>query len=226
MTRPLALLRPQPGWSDSAAAAQARGLDVVGHPLFAAEAVQWTLPQGEFDAILAGSGAAFRLGGPQLEAIMHLPVHAVGKATADAASDAGFAVARTGDGGLQKMVDGLRREPIRFLRLGGQERVPLAPQADQTVVDCVVYRMVPLSINPRFRAVLAKESPIVALHSAAAARHFAREIDRLGLSRGTLALLALGPRIAAAAGLGWAAVPIADRPNDAALLAKARALCK
>ena len=33
-------------------------------------------------------------------------------------------------------------------------------------------------------------------------------------------------RIAKAAGLGWAAVHLADRPGDAALLAKAAALCK
>lgn len=226
MTRPLALLRPEPGWSDSAGAARAIGLEVVGHPLFLAEPVEWTLPEGEFDAILAGSAAAFRMGGAQLGALTGLPVYAVGMATAVAAREAGFVVARTGGGGLQHLLDDLGGESIRFLRLGGEERVPLSPQANQTVTDCVVYRMVPCELESDFAAVLASERPLVALHSAAAARHFAQEVDRLGLSRCSLILVALGPRIAKAAGLGWAALHIADQPDDATLLAKAHALCK
>ena len=67
MTRPLALLRPEPGWSASAATARAAGIAVVGHPLFAAEPVDWAAPAGEFDAVLAGSAAAFRLGGAPFE---------------------------------------------------------------------------------------------------------------------------------------------------------------
>lgn len=226
MTRPLALLRPEPGWSDSAAAARALGLAVVGHPMFVGAPVDWTPPLGEFDAILAGSASAFRMGGSQLGALTRLPVHAVGKATAAAARDAGFDVARTGAGGLQHLLDEQAHKPMRFLRLGGEERVPLFPSDNQTVTDRVVYRMAPRPLDPDFSVVLASERPLVALHSAAAARHFAREADRLGLSRGSLSLLALGPRIARAAGRGWAALHIADQPYDAALLAKARALCK
>jgi uroporphyrinogen-III synthase len=67
---------------------------------------------------------------------------------------------------------------------------------------------------------------LVLLHSAATARHFASECDRLGLARGTIALAALGPRIAAAAGEGWRAVHTAPRPDEAALLEMARELCK
>ena len=67
--------------------------------------------------------------------------------------------------------------------------------------------------------------PVVLLHSAEAARHFAAEVDRLGLSRGRIALAAFAPRIAAAAGTGWAASRAARQPNDPALLALAREMC-
>lgn len=238
MSRPLALLRPEPGWSASAVAARALGLTVAGHPLFAAEPAAWDMPDGDFDGLLAGSAAIFRHAGPRLASLRHLPVHAVGAATAAAATEADFTVARTGEGGLQRLLDaaaaddadaapaGVHAGARRYLRLGGEERVPLAPHPGQDIVERVVYRMRPLPVDPALAALLARGAPVTALHSAAAARHFAAEVDRVGLERGRLFLLVLGPRIAKAAGLGWAAVHLADRPGDAALLAKAAALCK
>ena len=226
MSRQLALLRPEPGWTASAATAREAGLEVIGHPLFEAAAVAWGLPESQFDALLIGSAAAFRHGGPQLAELGHLPVHAVGAATAEAARAAGFEVSVVGEGGLQRVLDTIAIAPVRYLRLGGKERVPLAPLPGQTIEERAVYRMRPLPLAPDFATQLSTGQPIVALHSAAAARQFAAEIDRLGLSRGQLFLLALGPRIAKAAGLGWAALHIADSPDDAALLAKAAALCK
>jgi uroporphyrinogen-III synthase len=74
--------------------------------------------------------------------------------------------------------------------------------------------------------VLAGGEALVLLHSAATARHFAAECDRLGLKRGAIALAVLSPRLAAAAGAGWAAVHVASRPDEAALLALARNLCQ
>lgn len=226
MSRPLALLRPEPGWSASAADARALGLTVVGHPLFAAEAVAWEPPAESFDALLIGSATALRHAGPALAGYAGLPVHAVGAASAEAARASGFAVERTGEGGLQALLDGDRGGSRRYLRLGGEERVTLVPHAGQTIVERAVYRMRPLPFSAEFACALADTAPLAALHSAAAARHFAEEVDRLGIARGRMFLLALGPRIAKAAGLGWAAVHVADRPSDAALLAKAAALCK
>lgn len=226
MSRPLALLRPEPGWSASAAAARAAGLEFLGHPLFTGEPLAWEPPEGAFDALLAGSAAAFRLGGPQLAGLRSLPVHAVGAATADAAREAGFTVARTGTEGVQQLLDEVAGETRRYLRLAGEERVPLAPPPGQSIVEVAVYRMVPQALNAEFAAALAEVRPLVALHSAAAAEHFGAEVDRLGIARGTLFLLALAPRVAKAAGLGWAALHIADAPSEPALLAKAAALCK
>ena len=226
MSRPLALLRPEPGWSASAAAARALGLAVVGHPLLEAEALAWEKPDGEFDALLIGSGAVFRHGGRQLADYRDLPVHAVGEATAAEARGAGFTVTWLGTGGLQALLDNAAREPVRYLRLGGEERVELRPGQGQIIVERSVYRMRPHALGEQFVLSLEHGEPLVALHSAAAARFFSAEIDRLGIARGRLFLLALGPRVAKAAGLGWAALHVADSPTDAALLAKAAALCQ
>lgn len=227
MKRAIALVRPEPGWSATAAAARARGLEVAGHPLFAAEAVGWRVPADAADALLIGSAAAIRLGGPQLSQLAHLPVHAVGEATAAAARAAGFRVERTGAGGLQHLLDAASGTPRRFLRLGGEERVPLIPHARQEVIERAVYRMVPQAMDAGFAAALRQAAPpLVALHSAAAARHFAAEVARLGIERGRVFVVALAPRIAKDAGLGWAAMHRADAPTDAALLAMAAALCE
>lgn len=226
MRRALALLRPEPGWSASAAAARRLGLAVVGHPVFTAQPLEWTVPEGRFDALLAGSAAVFRHGGAKLAALRDLPVHAVGEATAEAARAAGFRVARTGAGGLQALLDRDIATASRFLRLGGEERVTLQAHAGQTLTEIAIYRMRPEPLAEDFAAILDTAAPLVALHSAAAARHFRSEVARLGLMRGRLFLIALGPRIAKAAGPGWGAVHLADRPDDAALLVKAAALCK
>lgn len=226
MTRPLALLRPEPGWTASAEAARAAGLAVTGHPLFEAEAIAWSPPDERFDALLTGSAAVFTHARPDLDRYRQLPVHAVGEATAKAAAAAGFRVAFVGEGGLQGVLDAQASAPLRYLRLGGEERVTLTPNPGQAIAERAVYRMRPLPIEAAFAAQLANDAPLVALHSAAAARHFAGEMDRHGLPRGHVELLALGPRIAAAAGPGWAAIHCADRPEEGALLAKALTLCK
>lgn len=226
MTRPLALLRPEPGWSASAARARDLRIEVIGHPLFEAEPVAWEPPEGGFDALLAGSAAVFAHGGAKLDAYRHLSVHAVGKATADAANSAGFSVSQVGGGGLQALLDATADETCHYLRLGGEERVPLIAHRGQRLTEIAVYRMRPIPLVPEFADHLASRPAVVALHSAAAARLFGAEVDRLQLPRAALTLLALGPRIAEAPGDGWASVGIADRPDDAALLAKATALCK
>jgi uroporphyrinogen-III synthase len=65
----------------------------------------------------------------------------------------------------------------------------------------------------------------VLLHSGAAARRLAAECDRQAIHRRDIALAALSPRIAEAAGPGWAALRSAAEPTEAALLALAREMC-
>jgi uroporphyrinogen-III synthase len=221
MNLPLAILRPEPGWSRTAGAARDCGIEIAGRPLFRVEPVAWRVPDGRFDALLAGSANVFRHGGERLAELKLLGVHCVGPATAQAAREAGFSVASTGTGGLQALIDAMAR-PCSLLRLAGEERVPLDPGAGISVEEVIVYRSRALALDRK----QLPSAAVIALHSARAARHFASEIDRLRGDRSGLVICALAPRVAEAAGDGWSAVHIADAPNEAALLELARALCQ
>ena len=65
----------------------------------------------------------------------------------------------------------------------------------------------------------------VLLYSPRTAAHFAAQVDAAGIDRGGIALAALSPAVAGAAGSGWRAVAAAVTPDDTALFAAATALC-
>jgi len=225
VTRTLVAIRPEPGLSATIEAARRLDLEVIGIELSRVEPVAWKLPDlAAVDALLVGSANAFRHGGPLLAQLQHLPVYAVGKATAAAARDAGFLVEKSGEGGLQSLLDGLAK-PMRFLRIAGEERIALTLPRAASMIERIAYRIVAIPVSPFSTKPLLHQA-IVLLHSAGAAEHFAREVDRLGVDRATISLAALGPRIAAAAGEGWQELAIAERPNDAHLLALVKDMCK
>ncbi len=185
----------------------------------------WDAPPTEqVDALLVGSANAFRFGGPGLEALRHLPVHAVGEATANAAREAGFSVAHVGVGGLQSVLNHAA-DGVRFLRLSGEERIDLEVPEGISIVERVVYRIEFDTLSEKQINTL-KDNAICLIHSAGSARHIAHELDRLKVGRSTLTLCALGPRIAEAAGSGWRDLHIADNPTDAELLALAKDICQ
>jgi uroporphyrinogen-III synthase len=221
MTGALFALRPEPGLAQTLAAGRALGLEMFGAPLFGIEPVAWHAPDpAGFDALLAGSANTFRHGGSQLARLARLPVHAVGGATAQGAREAGFAVERIGEGELQAMLDA-DPEPRKFLRLAGERHVAVRPPAGVEIATVVVYRSVPRPIASELAERL-REGGVVLLHSGEAAAHFARECDRLAIDRAPLAIAALAPRIAEAAGQGWRRVATAAARTDGALLALAR----
>jgi uroporphyrinogen-III synthase len=218
------IIRPEPGLQSTLQAAREMELAAVGLPLFEVMPLHWDAPDAEkFDALLLGSRNALRHAGADLEQYQHLPVHAVGKATAEIARDSGFTVDRVGEGGLQAVLDG-NETPTRYLRLGGAEKVDLDP-GPHTITARDVYEVRPLPIGGSAQVGLRAGKPCVMLPSAAAARHFASEIDRLGLDRSAIRLACIGPRVAEATGAGWGRVESAPQPNDAALLALARDMC-
>lgn len=219
------VIRPEPGLQATLQSARERGLAAVGLPLFEVMPLSWAVPDPtDFDALLVGSANAFRLAGAGLASLKGLPVHAVGEVTANAARSAGFAVEQVGEGGLQSVLDGVTR-PTRFLRLAGVERVPLEAPEGSTITTREVYEVRALPITGSAQVSLRAGDPLVLLHSAAAARHFAAEVDRLGLDRAAIRLACIGPRVAQAAGEGWAACEAAPQPNDDALLALASDMC-
>ncbi|OYW44897.1 MAG: uroporphyrinogen III synthase [Sphingomonadales bacterium 32-68-7] len=224
MSLPIFALRPEPGAAATVAAGRERGLEIAAVPLFAIRPVAWSPPAPEaLDALLIGSANAIRHAGAGVAAFGHLPVYAVGEATAAAAREAGFTVAATGEGGLQALLE-RTAPPLRLLRLAGAEHVPLTPPAGIELVMRVVYRADPQPL-PAAAAARLGNGAVVLLHSAAAARHFADECDRMAVPRGAVRLAALGPRIAVAAGTGWGAVAVAAHPAEPPLLALAAELC-
>jgi uroporphyrinogen-III synthase len=209
---PLVIVRPEPGASATAAQARAMGLDARAIPLFDIVPLAWTAPDpSAFDALLLTSANAIRHGGPQLEGLKRLPVHAVGAATAAAARGAGFTLASVGEGGVGDM----QLPPgQRLLHLAGRDHRHAA-----TTQAIAIYEARALAPPPE----LAKlEDCVVAIHSPRAGQRLAQ----LLANPSRVAIAAISPAAADACGLGWMGVHAAPQPTDSALLALAARLCE
>lgn len=221
----LLALRPEPGLSATLAKARALGLSIDGVALSEIRPVAWDCPDpATIDGMLIGSANVFLQSGAHLAQLTDKPVYAVGEATADAARAAGFTVAMVGSGGLQGVLDAVRA-PIRLLRIAGEEHVPLDLPPGITITTVIAYRSAVLPLDCA-APMLTVGDVLVLLHSAATARHFAAECDRLGLARERITFAALGRRIAAAAGSGWRAIHTAPHPDEASLLELVSDLCQ
>ena len=223
MTRILAI-RPEPGLSATITLAAEYGIDVYGAPLFEVRPMDWVAPDpAAIDALLIGSANAILHSGEALAAFKDKPVHAVGATTAAAAREAGFAVETVGTGGLQSVIEGLSG-PLRLLRVSGAEHVPLVAPDGVSIQTVIAYESVPLPLGEDMVGALGKPC-IVLLHSAAAARHFAQECERLEIDRSAISLAALGPRIVEGLSNEWQSIHISPRPRDTDLLEMVRKLC-
>lgn len=222
---PIIAIRPEPGLSATIAAGKELGLTIAGFPLSEIEPCDWAVPDlGAIDGLLVGSANALHHAGRQLSDLRHLPVHAVGEATARQAHQLGFTVAATGEGGLQNLLDRIGSAPRHLLRLAGETHVPLQLPSQIGLTTRIVYRVVDKPV-PREMEQMLHEECMILLHSAGAASHFSAECERLGLPRAGIALAALGPRILSAAGHGWRAARAAPNPSESALLAMVQDMC-
>ncbi|MEP3421823.1 MAG: uroporphyrinogen-III synthase [Erythrobacter sp.] len=211
------VVRPEPGLSNTVAAADAMGLNAIGYPLFEVVPRAWDCPSPDaIDALLIGSANAIRHGGDRLEQLKTKPVYAVGQTTAETAREHGFAVAGIGVGGLQNVVDQIPAQ-TRLLRIAGAQHVELNAPKDVFIRTIIAYESIPQELPEPLRP-LHDLGLTVLLHSAAAAEQFVRESRRLALQRGRITLVVIGPRVAQAAGTGWRAVHVANTPNDRAML--------
>lgn len=223
---PAIAIRPQPGCDATVAGLKARGLEAHGYPLFEIRPLPWETPAPEtIDALLIGSANAIRHGGAGLPAFTGKPAYAVGSKTAEALQQAGFEVIVAGQGGLQDLLGQLRPEHRRLLRLCGQQRIEFFPPEGIEIVERVTYSSDALPMPSDLGARL-REPALVLLHSAEAARHFAASCTTRAIDRSKLHLAAIGPRVAEAAGDGWAELRVAPAPNEEALLALAEEMCK
>lgn len=222
MSRPLAVLRPEPGNGATIGRIEACGRKAISLPLFEVRPLDWTPPDpSAFDALFLTSANAPRMAGPGLAALTHLPVYAVGTATRDAAQARGLDVVFTGEhGGAELARAATRRGTHHGLLLSGREHLL---QADGPIAQAIaVYASDPIPVALDELAAL-KQS-VALLHSARAARRLGEVVDGAGISRSTVRIAAISAATADAAGRGWEMVAIAVAPDDPALIASALAL--
>ena len=226
MTRPLIIVRPEPGNSATAADARARGLAVHAFPLFKTSAVRWLAPDpADYVGVVMTSANAARLAGPDLQHFTHLPLYAVGEVTSEAAREAGFLSIVSGDGDVERLLGKIATLGLhRLLHLSGADHHPFQPHG-VAVERRTVYTSNPVTASPEFFAALGKGG-VATLHSARAAKQFANVVDAGKIDRSTIALAVISDNAAVAAGQGWCDVAIAARPRDGAVLDCATALCQ
>ena len=222
--RPLLVLRPQPGADATAAAARELGLEPVVAPLFQVRPLAWQPPDpAGFDAVMMTSANAARHGGGALRRYAALPCYAVGEATAEAAKRAGFGNVCTGPGDGAELLAMMASDGVgRAFHPCGRERMPLAdPRV--ALEPVAVYAAEPVGLLPAAAAAALDQGAVALLHSPRAADLFS---ILAGERRARVAIAAIGAAAAEAAGPGWQAVRVADRPRETALLALAAELCQ
>jgi uroporphyrinogen-III synthase len=218
MTRPVAVLRPEPGNSATAARAERLGLMVIRLPLFAVHPVAWTPPApAAHDALILTSANTIRHGGEGLRALQALPVLAVGERTAASARAAGFDVMAVGTADVTALLAMAEARGIwRALYLGGRDRIPVTSGVIATTVTVYASDALPLAPGQ----IEALDGAVALLHSARAAHR----LSELVADRSRIRLAALSDVILDTAGPGWAGGLAATAPDDDALLGVARML--
>lgn len=220
MSRAIAVLRPEPGNRVTAAAIEARGRSAIRMPLFEVGPLAWQVPAVEdFDALILTSANVLRHGGPGLAALHRLPVHAVGRATADAARRAGFGLADVGEAGAASLLARAEAAGVRHaLHLAGRERTIAAGGIVAAAI--AVYaseRRTPANVERL-------AGNIALVQSARSGAWLGELVDRHRLDRKGIALVAVSAPAAAAAGEGWGRVLVPGDVSSEALIAAAIAL--
>ena len=230
--RTVLVTRPQ-----ADAAPFARRIEALGHRAVIEPLIEVRFP----------SGAAVDLAGVQVlaftsangvRALVHaapaapraLAVFAVGEATARTAREAGFTRVTVGGGDVASLARTIvRNAPASgaILHVAGRDRagdlVGLLKLAGFAARRVVLYAAEPVAALSRTvqEALGAGTIDDVAIFSPRTARQFVTLMTHAGLApaAGRLRLLALSPRVAeAASGLAFAAVAVAARPDQDALL--------
>jgi uroporphyrinogen-III synthase len=196
-------------------------MSVVAAPLYAIIPVKFNIDLSiSYDAILITSSNSIRSSSPVLKRLTHLPLLAVGEASAQAARKAGFDTIITGDADGQAL--GQKAVELGFrhvLHLVGDPYKPVEV-AGLTCDVRTAYRATERPVPPELKAAL-QEPCVILAHSPRAARR----LSELAGAKGASSLIALSAQVAKAAGDGWKQVLWPDRPNADAMLALAAPLC-
>lgn len=223
MNRDILILRPQPGADETAARATSLGMRAIVAPLFVIRPLRWTMPDGPFDAVMLTSANGARHAGDGLTPCHGLPCYAVGGATAQAAEAAGFADIRVGPADGAALLAQMVRDGIgAALHPCGADHVALADPRIR-VADLPVYAAEPVDVLPPEASAALDGGALALLHSPRAAALFGA---LAGPRRTGTRIATISEAAARAAGGGWAAVSVAPRPRDEALLELAAKLCQ
>lgn len=201
MSRPIAVIRPEPGNRVTAAAIEAAGRRTIRLPLFEAQPMAWEAPDpAGFDALIVTSANAMRHGGEGLARLLDLPVHAVGEATAEAARRRGFQVAAMGSTGSAELIALAEAAGVRHaLHLAGRERTIEIGGIVAKIVT--VYATDPVPVSAQAARRLA--GSVVIIQSARTGERLAEIVDAHGIDRAGIALVGISRRAADSAGTGW-----------------------
>lgn len=224
------ITRPEPGASETAGRVAALGLLPVIAPLLEINTlpVAWP-PSGEVQAILVTSGNAI----PALPAShRHLPLLAVGQATAHRSRQAGFSQVESADGDAVALADLAERVcrphggPL-LLATGRRQGYALATDLRRrgfAVVRRVVYAAEPVALllYPARSALDAGALRAALFFSAETAKAGVRLIEAAALRDAVRAIdaVAIGkPAAVALEALPWRRVCVAAQPDQDAMLA-------
>ncbi len=216
--------RPQPGASATAAKLAALGHDVLVAPLLTIEPRDWEMPGVPVDALVLTSANAVRLWSDRIAIFRHLPVFAVGGATAAAARRSGFCNVTEGDDGVAALAVTLASRGLgRVLHLAGEDRTPADWPAGVSVETRTVYAAIPAAALPGAVAAALAQGAVATslLFSPRTAAVFARLCDAHRIDRSGVAIAAISAAACEAAGPGWRWAAVAGCPTEAALFAAA-----
>ena len=188
------------------------GCEPILAPLFHVQPVAWQCAEaGAFDAVAMTSANAARHGGAGLSHYTHLPLFAVGAATAQAARAVGFAHVETGASDAKELGNMLRGRVVHF---AGVDHQPIPSTA--IVTSVVVYE----SISSFVEALPPADIALVYSPRAGA------RLAALCVDKASMVLVAISRAAADASGDGWADVCVAAVPQEASILESLAKLCK
>jgi len=231
--RGILVTRPEPGASETAERIALLGFRPVLAPLLVVQTRGVSLPPAErVQAILVTSGNAI----PSLPPTHHhLPLLAVGHATAARAREAGFVRATSADGDARALaalaIQCCRPDSNPLLLVSGRSQGQglAAALRDRgfRVVRRTVYAAVPVAALPDDARVTIEAGGIdaVLLFSAETARQCVRLLRSASLRDAVRSIEALAisqPTAMALRALPWRRIRVAERPNQDALLAMLR----
>lgn len=228
----LVVTRPQADGERTAANLRARGHDVLLAPLMRVEPIAADL-SGSWGGVIVTSGnaASAIVRNPAHQALCKLPVFAVGRRSADAARDVGFADVASAGGDVRDLVRLIAERhadaSAPLLYLAGEDRA--ADLVSELVMHgiaaetAVVYRAVTAPFPPELKAALMAGEVDAVLHfSKRSAENFIAGAAAAGVAAEALKVrhICLSAQVAAPfADAGAVDIAIAPRPDEAALIA-------